>query len=151
MLPWLPQNFCCKQKVALNPMTPLSSETTHWCYGRNTRFLRRPYITVGHNFLKKHKSVTFEFGGPEEALIVKTKADTDLATLPAANADPPSLFEFMKADCKPIACRTHTYSKDDLAFIESEVEKCFLRELSNRQRLRCVLTSLWLKASRNVE
>jgi len=29
----------------------------------------------------------------------------------------------MKPDCKPFACRTRTYSKDDLAFIESEVER----------------------------
>ena len=70
-------------------------------------------LILGQKFLKRHKTVTFGFGEPEEALVVKTKADTDLAALPAANVDPPSLFEFMKPDCKPFACRTRTYSKDN--------------------------------------
>jgi len=82
-------------------------------------------LILGQKFLKRHKTVTFEFGEPEEALVVTSKADTVVAALPAANVDPPSLFEFMKPDRKPFACRTRrrTYSKDYLDFIESEVER----------------------------
>ena len=52
-----------------------------------------------------------------------TTAVHEVAALAAVNVDPPCLFELVKPTCKPVACHSCIYCKDDLAFIKSEVER----------------------------
>ena len=71
-------------------------------------------VILGHEFLKLHESVQFNFGGPEQSL--------QLGILePLKCQNPARLFEHMTPDCHPIAAKSRNYTKADHEFIETQV------------------------------
>ena len=77
-------------------------------------------VILGQNFLQRHETVVFEFGGVERSLKIPA-ANERVVALTAAKVDPPRLFEFMQPDYKPVAARTRSYSHEDQTFIRSEI------------------------------
>ena len=67
-------------------------------------------IILGQDFMGQHKSVVFEFGGCEPSL--------HISALTAMNVPPPSLFEHLTDDCKPVAVK---YNNSN--FIHEETQK----------------------------
>ena len=76
-------------------------------------------LILGNVFQREHESVIFKFGGPLPPLEV-----CGLSTL---NVDPPAPFQNLTNDCRPIATKSHRYTKPDQLFIKSELQN-FLRE-----------------------
>jgi len=73
-------------------------------------------VILGHEFLKLHESVQFNFGGPEQSL--------QLGILePLKCQNPARLFEHMTPDCHPIAAKSRNYSKADQEFIETRISQ----------------------------
>ena len=72
-------------------------------------------IILGLDFQSKHESVTFQFGGSEPPL--------SICSFSTLNVEPPELFANLTDDCRPIAMKSRQYSKDDSAFIDSEVSR----------------------------
>ena len=77
-------------------------------------------IILGHDFMEKHRSITFEFDGDLEPLYLRP-AYCNLN--PAKNDKPPRIFQFVEPNCKPIAAPSRSYSREDLAFTEFEVSR----------------------------
>ncbi|XP_020901303.1 uncharacterized protein LOC110239892 [Exaiptasia diaphana] len=72
-------------------------------------------LILGLDFQSQHDSVTFKYGG--------TKPPLSVCTLTTLNIEPPSAFANLTADCHPIATKSRQYCKDDLTFIENEVDR----------------------------
>ena len=72
-------------------------------------------IILGQDFMGKHESVTFKFDGKEPALHV--------CALTAMDITPPTLFEHLTNDCKPIAVKSRKQSTDNNTFITEETRK----------------------------
>ena len=70
---------------------------------------------MDQDFLKQYKSVEITFGGSEPTLHV--------CALKAMNVPPPSLFQNLTPDCKPVAIKSRRYTADDSKFIETETKK----------------------------
>ena len=99
---------------------------------KNFRLLVLPQfcaaVLLGLDFLSHLKSVTMEYSGPFPPLSVCNQQFLDcpprttcsLSTLKVA---PPSLFENLTPDCKPIVTKSRRYSAGDRAFIRSEVQR----------------------------
>jgi hypothetical protein len=62
-------------------------------------------VILGQNWQAQHESVIKVCG------------------LTALDVDPPPLFEYLTADCKPIAARSRRYSYEDRAFITAEIQR----------------------------
>ena len=77
-------------------------------------------VILGKDFMKKHKSVTFNFQGTELPLTLEQRST---CAMTAMEVDPPPLFSNLTPDVKPIVCKTRKYSKDDLKFIANEKDK----------------------------
>jgi len=43
--------------------------------------------------------------------------------LAVLKVDPPRLFKFLNADCRPIAIRSHRHNAEDEKFIEKEIQE----------------------------
>ena len=71
-------------------------------------------IILGQDFLKQYKSVEITFGGSEPTL--------HAYALKAMNVPPPSLFQNLTPDCKPVAIKSRRYTADDSKFIETETK-----------------------------
>ena len=71
-------------------------------------------VILGREFLREHKSVTFEFGGP--------KCPLNLNALDVLKGVTPVrlLFEDLTPDCKPVVCKSRNYSPSDRAFIVTQ-------------------------------
>ncbi len=74
-------------------------------------------LLLGLDFQGKHESVTFKHGGPLPPLVI-----CNTATIKSINTEPPQLFAYLSNDCKPIAAKSRSYSKDDRDFIKQEKE-----------------------------
>ena len=72
-------------------------------------------IILGHDFQNLHKEVCFPFEGELPPLTV--------CGVTAANIEPPSLFNNLSPDTKPIAVKSRRYPADDELFIQNEVKK----------------------------
>ena len=73
-------------------------------------------LILGLDFQSRHKNVVFNYGGPEPPLSV-----CGFSTL---NISPPKPFAAnLSADCHPIATKSRRYSRDDLDFIDKEVQR----------------------------
>ena len=70
-------------------------------------------VILGREFLKQHRSVNFNFGGPECPL--------HLGVLEPLKANPVRLFEHLTPECQPIAAKSRHYSRADQAFIRTQV------------------------------
>ena len=73
-------------------------------------------VVLGQDFMQRHQSVSIHFGGAKSPLQLG-------ALKPLKVISKPHLFEFMSADCHPIAAKSRRYSSADLAFIKNEVRK----------------------------
>ena len=65
--------------------------------------------------MRFHKCVTVEFGGEKPPLTV--------CSLLIFKVDPPSLFENLSPNAKPISTRRRRYSKEDYDFIKEEINR----------------------------
>lgn len=72
-------------------------------------------VILGLSFQKLHKSVTFNFDGPEPPF--------EVCGLAALDIDPPDLFSNLAPDCKPIITRSRKYNSPDRQFIKSEIQR----------------------------
>lgn len=72
-------------------------------------------ILLGHDFLKLHKGIEILFGGSRPTLSV--------CGLTAMDITPPSLFAYLRDDCKPIATKSRRHSLNDTEFIKSEIQR----------------------------
>ena len=79
-------------------------------------------LLMGKDFMKKHKSVTFQFDGSLPALLFPAKKSA-ICCLSVMNIDPPSLFSNLPPDTKPIASKSRKYSKSDLKFIQEVIKR----------------------------
>ena len=77
-------------------------------------------IILGQDFLKLHKSTTFETGGLRDSILISPEK---VCCVTAADVDPPRLFRFEKKDIHPIATPFRRYNKSDASFIKTEVQK----------------------------
>ncbi len=72
-------------------------------------------VILGQNWQAQHESVTIHYGGAAPPLKV--------CGLTALNVDSPPLFQYLTADCKPIAAKSRRYSYEDREFITAEVQR----------------------------
>ena len=72
-------------------------------------------LILGQDFMKRHKSVSFDFGG--------NGGELKVCSLAQLNIESPSLFSNIVPNCKPIAIKSRRYSIDDRKFIENEIER----------------------------
>ena len=77
-------------------------------------------VILGLDFQTMHESVTLLFGGTKPPLVI--------GALNTLNAEPPSLFENLTSDCKPVATKSRMYSNDDRKFIQ-RLLACYKMEL----------------------
>ena len=70
-------------------------------------------LLLGTDFQQQHKSVTFHFGGD--------KLNLNICNLTTLHVDPPSLFQKLSENCKPIATKSRRYSEADIQIIDSEI------------------------------
>ena len=74
-------------------------------------------VILGREFLKQHRSVNFNFGGPECPL--------HLGVLEPLRANPVRLFEHLTPECQPMAAKSRHYSRADQEFIRNQVCNCW--------------------------
>ncbi|MCP4800870.1 MAG: DDE-type integrase/transposase/recombinase, partial [bacterium] len=72
-------------------------------------------LILGLDFQSQHESITFQYGGSQPPLSV-----CGFSTL---NMDPAEPFSNLTQNCHPIASKSRRYSRDDLKFIDGEVER----------------------------
>ena len=72
-------------------------------------------VILGQDFMRKHTSVEFDFGGDKPPLHICGMTTVDVK--------PPSLFSNLTPDCTPIAVKSRRYTSSDAKFIESETQK----------------------------
>ena len=79
-------------------------------------------IILGHDFQKKHKRVTIEFGSTRPELVIPCKNPTAPLSS-AASIEEPSLFGNLLPGFKPIASKSRRFSKENQEFIDQEFTK----------------------------
>ena len=72
-------------------------------------------IILGQDWQEQHESVTINYGGPVSPL--------KLCNLTTLNVPPPSLFQYLTADVKPIATKSRKYIEEDKLFIAAETKR----------------------------
>ena len=72
-------------------------------------------ITLGQDFMERHKSAIFTFNGKASTLQV--------CALTPMKVPPPSLFTHLSSDCKPIAVKSRKHTKDDEKFIKKQTQR----------------------------
>ena len=75
-------------------------------------------VILGLDFQSKHESITLMLGGSKEPLVI-----SGLTTL---KTEPPSPFQNLTTNCKPIASKSRHYSDIDKKFISSEVQRLYI-------------------------
>ena len=76
-------------------------------------------VILGQAFLGRHSEASFLMGGADPPLKINEK----FANAAVANVEAPYLFEFLSENCKPVASRSRSYSKEDKNFIEQEIKR----------------------------
>ena len=72
-------------------------------------------LILGLDFQPQHESINFQYGGSQPPLSV-----CGFITL---NMDPAEPFANLTENCHPIVSKSRRYSRDDLKFIDGEVER----------------------------
>ena len=83
-------------------------------------------IILGQNFLKLHKSATFETGGQRDFILICSEK---VCCVAAENVDSPRLFRFLRKDIRPKAIPSRRYSEDDANFIKAKAQKLLSEEI----------------------
>ena len=78
-------------------------------------------MILGREFLKQHKSVNFNFGGPECPL--------HLGVFEPLRAKPVRLFDHLTPECQPITAKSRHYSRADQAFIRTQVSQLLSNDI----------------------
>lgn len=81
-------------------------------------------IILGMDFQNQHESITLQLGGRKPPLVI-----CGLSTL---KAEPPSLFNNLTSNCKPIAAKSRRYSMQDKKFIDQEVQRMLSEDIIER-------------------
>ena len=76
-------------------------------------------VVLGQAFLGRHSEISFSIGGADPPLKINEK----FVNVAMANVEAPYLFEFLSENCKPVASRSRSYSKEDKNFIEQEIKR----------------------------
>ena len=76
-------------------------------------------IILGQNWQAQHESFTIHYGG--------TAPPLNVCGLTAVDVDCSPLFQYLSADCKPIATKSRRYRKEDREFITAKIQR-FLEE-----------------------
>lgn len=71
-------------------------------------------LIIGHDILKEHSCLQFNFGGPKEPLVCNVMQ---------ASVPPASIFTNLSPNIKPIAVKSRHYSEQDEKFITEEISK----------------------------
>lgn len=71
-------------------------------------------VIVGHDILKNHSKLEFQFGGTREPLHV---------CVMEASVPPASIFTHLSADITPIAIKSRRHNNDEEQFIQTEISK----------------------------
>ena len=72
-------------------------------------------LILGQDWQSKHESVTIDYGGDQPPVKI-----CNLTTL---DVSPPSLFQHLSQDCKPIATKSRRYNHEDQEFVENETKR----------------------------
>lgn len=81
-------------------------------------------IILGQDFMKMHRTVTFNMNGEMEPLSIGEDLHRNSScNVAAANVEPPRLFKYLAPGWKPVATRSRQYKMDDLLFIRKEVKR----------------------------
>ena len=78
-------------------------------------------MIIGKDFLKSHKSVTFNFDGEDAPLEFSEKSTP--CNLTAMEVEPSLLFKNMSTETKPITCKSRRYNAGDEKFIQDEFKR----------------------------
>ena len=78
-------------------------------------------VILGLPFLKCHREVSFVMNGPTAPL--KIYNQNTYLSVAVAKVSPPTLFEFLTEDCKPVATKSRRYCEDDQKFISQEIKR----------------------------
>ena len=93
--------------------------TSRWCCFHGVHLSVLPGLCadliLGLDFQSQHESITFQYGGSQPPLSV-----CGFSTL---NMDPAEPFANLTENCHPIVSKSRRYSRDDLKFIDGEVER----------------------------
>ena len=90
------------------------------------------HLIRGLDFQSQLKSITFQYSGNQLPLAV-----CDFSTL---NMDPAEPFANLTKDCHPIACNSCRYSKEDLKFIDGEIERLLKEGIIEPNKSQVVVT-----------
>ena len=102
-------------------------------------------IILGYEFQKRHKNLTFHYGGNKEDLVVTSSTPKVVSTVNTkqplsqqitdanvAAVDPPTLFKSVSNDVKPVATKSRFFNKDDRAFIRDQISSLLAKGLIKR-------------------
>jgi len=82
-------------------------------------------VILGVDFMKLHRSVTFETAGFRDAICLQTRTSTNVqgaCNVLAAKVDAPHIFRMVDKNCKPIATKSRKFGLEDKQFIIEEVK-----------------------------
>jgi len=83
-------------------------------------------VILGVDFMKLHRSVTFETTGSRDAICLQTRTSTNVqgvCNVLAAKVDAPRIFRTVDKNCKPTETKSRKFGLEDKQFISEEVTK----------------------------
>lgn len=139
------QSFLYKNKIQFVPgkgkvsmaSTALSSSIVGHCFV-NLNLQEHSYVhtrlavlsdlcadmIIGHDLLKQHSQIQVNFGG--------SKTPLSVSALAHVNIEPPSLFQNLTKDIRPIVTKSRKHSMTDRAFINDEVNRLLAEGIIER-------------------
>lgn len=78
-------------------------------------------LLLGHDFLKRHQTVSVDFGGDQPPL--------EVCGLVAMDINPPTLFGNLSSDCQPVQVKSRRYTEAEQKFITDEIERLTTEEI----------------------
>ena len=88
-------------------------------------------VIIGHDIMRKHSGINITFPGHRSPICIDSGEShgqsngthQSTCSLAAAALDPPPLFRNLSSDCKPIACKSRTFSQPEQQFISTEISR----------------------------
>ena len=82
-------------------------------------------LIIGHDILSFYDELVIKFGGPKPSLTIENISNSAFARKLSAvkRIEPPSLFEYIYPDTKPIACKSRRFNDSDKQFINLEIQR----------------------------
>ena len=90
-------------------------------------------LIVGKDILKRHKTVTMKFDGPEGELVIGAVPEDEMFVgaipegeiFPCMKVEPPPLFTNLSENIKPIATKSRRHTPGDMEFMRKEIERLY--------------------------